>query len=63
MEIINLELLNLGRALTRIHENIEISFEISPNDFLKFAEFDLTANYEHHLVNSLSNTKRALTLN
>jgi hypothetical protein len=42
------------------HENIEAGFDISPNEFLKFAESDLIAEYEHHLVNSLSNTKRAI---
>lgn len=42
------------------HEIIETGFDISPNEFLKFAEFDLIAEYEHHLVNSLSNTKRAI---
>ncbi|KKG10630.1 hypothetical protein EO98_17170 [Methanosarcina sp. 2.H.T.1A.6] len=42
------------------HEIIETDFDIPPSEFLKFAEFDLIAEYEHHLVNSLSNTKRAI---
>jgi hypothetical protein len=42
------------------HETIETGFDILPNQFLKFAELDLMAEYEHHLVNSLSNTKRAI---
>jgi hypothetical protein len=42
------------------YDNIETNFEISPEDFLTYAEYDLTAKYDHHLVNSLSNTKRAI---
>lgn len=41
-------------------ENVETGFDISPNEFLEFAEHDLIAKYDHHLVNSLSNTKRAI---
>ena len=40
--------------------DVETDFEISPLNFLKYAEYDLTAKYDHHLVNSLSNTKRAI---
>jgi hypothetical protein len=39
--------------------NIEIPFRIKPHEFLKFAEHDLNNAYEHHLVNALSNIKRA----
>lgn len=41
-------------------ENIETGFEISPSEFIKFADCDLTAQYNHHLINCLSNTKRAI---
>lgn len=41
-------------------DDVETRFDISPNDFIKFAEHDLTAQYNHHLVNTLSNTKRAI---
>jgi len=40
--------------------DVETNFDISPKDFIKFANHDLTAQYDHHLVNSLSNTKRAI---
>lgn len=39
---------------------IETDFDISPDEFLNFAKHDLAAKYNHHLVNSLSNTKRAI---
>jgi hypothetical protein len=42
------------------YENIKIGFDNSPDEFLKFAEYDSTAEYDHHLVNSLSNSKRAI---
>ncbi len=45
---------------TYMFENIETNFEISPSEFLKFADCDLTAQYDHHLINCLSNTKRAI---
>jgi len=41
-------------------ETVKTGFDISPNRFLKFAEYDLIANYDHCFVNSLSNTKRAI---
>lgn len=41
-------------------ETVEPGFDISPEDFLKFAEHDLLAKYDHHFVNSLSNIKRAI---
>jgi len=40
--------------------DVETGFDIKPKDYLKFAESDLTTQYDHHLVNSLSNTKRAI---
>lgn len=64
LESISLEYLNLfissGDASIETQEDIETSFDISPREFLRFAEYDLNANYSHHLVNSLSNTKRAI---
>lgn len=49
-----------GHAQGCEYEIIKTGFEILPNDFLKFADCDLIAEYEHHLVNSLSNSKRAI---
>lgn len=64
VEKISLEYLNLfiakGDRNIEKQEDIETGFEISPNEFLRFGEYDLNANYDHHLVNSLSNTKRAI---
>lgn len=42
------------------NSNIEPPFDISPKNFLKYAEYDLNNEYEHHLINSLSNIKRAI---
>jgi hypothetical protein len=39
---------------------IDTNFDLNPRDFLKFAESDLKANYDHHLINSLTNIKRAI---
>ena len=38
-------------------ENFENEFEIKPEDFLNYAEKDLKSEYEHKLINSLSNAK------
>jgi len=40
--------------------DVEVPFQITPNQFLKFAEYDLGSEYEHHLINALSNLKRAI---
>ena len=40
--------------------NIQPPFDITPKDFLKYAEYDLNNEYTHHLINSLSNIKRAI---
>lgn len=40
--------------------NVDLPFEITPDQFLRFAEHDLSSGYEHHLVNALSNIKRAI---
>lgn len=42
------------------NEDIDVPFEITPRQFLQFAEYDLNNRYEHHLVNSLSNIKRTI---
>jgi hypothetical protein len=39
---------------------IETPFQIRPRQFLSFAELDLQEKDDHHLVNALSNTKRAI---
>lgn len=41
-------------------ETVETGFDISPSEFLNFARYDFTTKYDHHLVNSLSNAKRAI---
>ena len=40
--------------------DVDIPFEIKARQLLKYAEYDLNNEYEHHLVNSLSNIKRAI---
>lgn len=64
MEKISLDYLNLfmsnGDVSLENQEDIETGLEISPREYLRFAEYDLNANYDHHLVNSLSNSKRAI---
>ncbi|SHL96316.1 hypothetical protein [Mucilaginibacter sp. OK098] len=39
---------------------LETPFDISPAEFIKYAEFDLTSSYDHKAVNALSNAKRAM---
>jgi len=41
-------------------EEIEVPFQIRAMQFFKFAENDLNSKYEHNLINSLSNIKRAI---
>jgi len=40
--------------------DVETPFQIKPREFLRFAEHDLNDDYEHHLINALSNIKRAI---
>jgi uncharacterized protein YutE (UPF0331/DUF86 family) len=40
--------------------NIETPFTIKPGEFLEYAESDLKIDDNHHLVNCLSNIKRAI---
>ncbi|WMI68205.1 hypothetical protein [Mangrovimonas sp. YM274] len=40
--------------------SLKTEFDISPQEFIKFAEIDLSSEYEHNIVNALSNAKRAL---
>ena len=35
-------------------------FEISPKEFLRYAKDDFNSNYNHKLINSLTNAKRAI---
>ncbi len=64
MEKISLEVLNIfitnGGIGACSHEIIKTGFEISPKEFHKLAESDLEASYNNHLLNSLTNTKRAI---
>jgi len=39
---------------------VKTSFGISAREFLGFAAYDFHAEYNHHTVNALSNTKRAI---
>ncbi len=39
---------------------LRTKFDISPQDFIKYAEIDLSSDYEHNIINALSNSKRAL---
>ena len=39
---------------------VEIPFDLKPRDFFNFAIEDLDSHYEHHLINGLSNIKRAI---
>jgi hypothetical protein len=40
--------------------DVEVPFETTAREFLEFAEHDLRNEYGHHLINSLSNVKRAI---
>jgi hypothetical protein len=60
---LSLDYLNLfleGELDSSGSETINTYFDITPSKFLKYAEYDLAAKYDHYLVNSLSNTKRAI---
>jgi hypothetical protein len=41
-------------------DTLKTPFDISPQDFIKYAEIDLSSTYEHNTINALSNSKRAL---
>jgi hypothetical protein len=43
-----------------VSDTLKTKFDISPQDFIKFAELDLSNDYEHNIINALSNSKRAL---
>lgn len=43
-----------------INSTLESDFDILPQEFLKYAEIDLTLNHDHKFINALSNSKRAL---
>lgn len=40
-------------------EAVQIPFGIRSEDFLNYAEYDFQQRYDHHLINCLSNVKRA----
>jgi hypothetical protein len=42
------------------NHDVQTSFQRKPHDFLRFAQYDLDNRYEHHLINALSNLKRAI---
>lgn len=46
--------------VTKTNDTIDSGFIIKPDDFFSYAEKDLENNYDHNLINSLSNAKRAL---
>lgn len=63
MNEINLEYLSLflkGELDSNNVITITTGFDITPTKFFKYAEYDLTTKYDHYLINSLSNTKRAI---
>ena len=39
---------------------LKSEFDIFPQDFLKFAELDLSSEHDHNIINALSNSKRAI---
>jgi len=45
---------------SRGYEVINIPFDVSPEEYLKYAEKDINIKDAHNLINALSNTKRAL---
>jgi len=53
----NFDLLYIGSSSS---EDIELPFQITQKNFLYYAEYDLNKEYNHHLINSLSNIKRSI---
>ncbi|MDY0384728.1 hypothetical protein [Trichlorobacter sp.] len=49
-----------SRALSDGCIEVEPSFDLSPEDFIRFAELDLAQDDERSLVNALGNAKRAI---
>ena len=43
-----------------IQNDLIVDFDISPLEFLSYAEKDLALDYDHNIINALSNSKRAL---
>ncbi|WP_318641453.1 hypothetical protein [Flavobacterium ardleyense] len=41
-------------------DSIKTNFDISPQEFITYAETDLANDYSHNTINALSNAKRAL---
>ncbi len=44
----------------KMSDDLKTDFDILPQDFISYAEVDLTSSYEHNIINALSNSKRAL---
>jgi len=44
----------------KMSDNLKTDFDIIPQDFISYAEVDLASDYEHNVINALSNSKRAL---
>ncbi len=43
-----------------MYEDVEVRFDVTPHDYLEFAEEDLKGSDRRNLINALSNAKRAL---
>jgi hypothetical protein len=48
------------RNSMKMSEDLKTDFDILPQDFISYAEVDLASDYEHNIINALSNSKRAL---
>ncbi|MBV9468617.1 MAG: hypothetical protein JO316_03515 [Abitibacteriaceae bacterium] len=61
-EIFDLIGIDLDKAIAVSEDNdpFECEFEITPDEFLSFAELDISGEDSHALVNGLSNAKRAI---
>ncbi|MGB9938596.1 hypothetical protein [Methanosarcina sp.] len=59
LESLNLYITN-GVTVDSEYETVKTGFGITPDEFLRLAKSDLTASYDNHLLNSLTNTKRAI---
>jgi len=43
-----------------VSDKLKLNFDISPQDFVSYAEKDLELDYNHNIINALANSKRAL---
>lgn len=44
----------------KMSDDLKSDFDILPQDFINYAQIDLASDYEHNIINALSNSKRAL---